>query len=61
MEICYIFANNPTCTKHFLGNNDEKIQKWLQKHHGCELSLGWKDDHLDNLWETGYTVDDLKI
>lgn len=58
-EIKTIFVSNPSCTSHFLSERDRQIQAWLTKHYGCELTLGWRDDHLDALWEEGYLNGDL--
>ena len=59
MEVKIIFVSNPSCTASLLGHKDTEIQAWLTKHYGCELTLGWRDDHLDALWERGYTNKDL--
>lgn len=54
-------VNNPLCTAAYLGQHNEEISEWLLKHYGCELTLGWRDDHLDQLWEQGYTNADLDL
>lgn len=59
-EIKTFFVSNPSVTAHYLGERDEEIQTWFSKHHGCELTLGWRDDHLDKLWDEGYTNADLR-
>lgn len=48
-------VSNPACTGVLLGDKSTAIQGWLTEHGGCELRLGWRDDHLDFLWENGYT------
>jgi hypothetical protein len=58
-EVRYIFCTNPSVTAFFFSDKDEEIQGWLSKHNGCELTLGWRDDHLDSLWDEGYTSKDL--
>lgn len=57
-ELCEVMVNNPICSAHYLGPYSRQIQEWLTKHYGCELTLGWRDDHLDDLWERGYTNKD---
>lgn len=59
MEVKKFYVNNPNCTQVYLGEKSEEIQTWFSKHYGCELELGWRDDHLDKLWEEGYTNKDL--
>ena len=59
MEVKKFFVNNPSCTAVYLSDKDEEIQTWFMKHYGCELTMGWRDDHLDKLWEEGYTNQDL--
>jgi len=59
MEVCRVMVNNPKCTAAYLGDYNRQISKWLIKHYGCELTLGWRDDHLDALWPQGYEVKDL--
>ena len=60
-EVKYFFVSNPEATYHILGDEDKtiSIQEWFSKHYGCELTMGWRDDHLDALWEEGYTNKDL--
>lgn len=57
-EVKIILVSNPTCSTAYL--DDREVQGWLEKHGGCELTLGWRDDHLDKLWEEGYTNKDLR-
>ena len=59
MEVKTFFVNNPGCTAHYLNDKDEEVQTWFTKHYGCELTLGWRDDHLEQLWNEGYTNKDL--
>jgi hypothetical protein len=54
------FVNNPSTTAHYLSDKDVEIQAWFSKHYGCELTMGWRDDHLDKLWDEGYENRDLK-
>ena len=61
MEAKYIFVNNPTTTAAYLSEHDIEIYRWLQKHDQCELTLGWRDDHLDALWPQGYINSDLRF
>lgn len=58
-EAKHIFVNNPSVTEFYLSDWDKDIQAWLEKHSGCELTLGWRDDHLDKLWEEGYLNKDM--
>lgn len=58
-EVKTFFCGNPSTTAFYLAEKDEEIQGWLSRHYGCELTLGWRDDHLDNLWERGYLNKDL--
>lgn len=62
MEVAHVMVNNPICTMAYLGDEEKSAQigLFLIRHYGCELSLGWRDDHLDKLWEEGYTNADLK-
>lgn len=57
-EAIDLFVNNPTCTKHYLSDNDAKIQAWLTRHYGCELRMVWRDGQMDKLWEDGYERDE---
>lgn len=59
MEVKTFFCTNPGVTGAYLGEKDEEIQAWLTKHYGCELTMGWRDDHLDDLWSRGYVNKDL--
>jgi hypothetical protein len=58
-EATDIFVSNPSCTEHYLSENDIAIQAWLEKHYSCELRLIWRDLQLDKLWEEGYVRDVL--
>jgi hypothetical protein len=62
-EVKYVMVNNPTYSVLMLGDTEEKndeVHQWLAKHYGCELTLGWRDDHLDQLWDEGYINKDLR-
>lgn len=61
MEVKKFFVNDPIRTNLLLGTEDKstEIKQWFLRHYGCELTLGWRDDHLDQLWEEGYTNKDL--
>jgi hypothetical protein len=59
-EVQNFFVNNPSTTAHYLSDKDVEIQAWFSKHYGCELTMGWRDDHLDKLWDEGYENRDLK-
>lgn len=59
MEAKNIFVNDPHRTEWLLGDVSTDIKRFMLKHYGCELTLGWRDDHLDQLWEEGYTSNDL--
>ena len=59
MEVRNVMVSNPTCSAVLLEDKSQDIQQWLEKHYGCELTLGWRDDHLDKLWEEGYVNKDL--
>lgn len=59
-ELKKFFCTNPSVTSAYLSHKDEEIQVWFSKHYGCELKLGWRDDHLDKLWEMGYNYKDLQ-
>lgn len=68
-EAKHFFVNDPIRSMRYFGRPgsapDEypeatAIKQWFQKHYGCELTLGWRDDHLDQLWAEGYTNDDLQ-
>jgi hypothetical protein len=54
-------VNNPIASASYLGAKSGNIQAWLTKHYACELTLGWRDDHLDQLWDEGYTNADLRM
>lgn len=58
-EVKTFFCTNPSVTSAYLSDKDAEIQKWFSKHYGCELTMGWRDDHLDKLWDEGYTGKDL--
>ena len=62
MEIQTFFVNNPNVTSSYLGDEEDnkRIGAWFQKHYGCELKMGWRDDHMDALWEKGYSNGDLR-
>ena len=62
MEVKKFFVNDPLRTHWLLGDEEKstEIKQWFIKHYGCELTLGWRDDHLDQLWEEGYENKDLK-
>jgi len=60
MEAKIFFVSNPNVTYDYLGNKSEEIQKFFSRHYGCELTLGWRDDHYDKLWEEGYMNSDLR-
>jgi hypothetical protein len=49
------FCTNPSVTAAYMAHRDEEIQVWFSKHYGCELTMGWRDDHLDAVIEAGYT------
>jgi hypothetical protein len=61
MEVKYFFINDPIYTHVMFGDQDKstEIKQWFIKHYGCELTLGWRDDHLDELWDEGYENKDL--
>jgi hypothetical protein len=50
----HIFVTNPICTKDLLEDESLKIQKFMEKHYGCELSLIWRDDQIDKLFDEGW-------
>lgn len=60
-EVKTFFANDPIRTHLLLGDEEKstEIKQWFQKHYGCELTLGWRDEHLDQLWSEGYVNKDL--
>jgi hypothetical protein len=62
-EVKYFFVNDPIYTYKLFGEEKKatEIKQFFQKHYGCELVLGWRDDHLDQLWEEGYMNKDLKF
>lgn len=60
MEVKYFFVDSPAYSAKMFQDKNEEIYAWFQKHYGCELTLGWRDDHLDALWEQGYTNNDLR-
>lgn len=53
-EATHVMVNNPNCTQSYLGDESRQIQQWLTKHYGCELRLIWRDDQLDELWDSGW-------
>lgn len=58
-EIKRFFCTNPSVTAHYLSDKDEEIQNWFTRHYGCNITLHWRDDHLDALWNEGYTNKDI--
>jgi len=61
-EVKTFFVNNVICTSHYLGEESKSnsIGEFFVRHYGCELTMGWRDDHLDQLWEEGYLNKDLE-
>lgn len=57
MEVAHIMVKSLSYSLHVL--SDQRVFDFMRKHYGCELTLGWRDDHLDKLWEEGYTGKDL--
>lgn len=55
-EMIDIFVNNVTCTAHYLMENDEMINIWLQLHYGCNMRLIHHDQDLDYCFNSGYTM-----
>jgi len=61
-EAINFFVNDPCYTYVMFGGPDDdgnysestRIKQWFQKHYGCELKLGWRDDHLDEMWDDGW-------
>jgi hypothetical protein len=68
-EVKKFFVNDPIRTVGYFDYFDPvekhypkatEVKQWFIKHYGCELTLGWRDDHLDQLWDEGYTNADLQ-
>lgn len=68
-EVKKFFVNDPLRSAKYFANQDTAtgeypeataIKQWFIKHYGCELTLGWRDDHLNQLWDEGYTNADLQ-
>lgn len=57
METAHVMVKSPYHTLRFLSN--PRVFYFLQRHYGCELTLIWRDDQLDKLWDAGYTNADL--
>ncbi len=56
-EAMTIYVSNPGCTAHYLGDYDEHIQAFLERHYGCTIRLVHLDLDLDKLWGN-YTIFD---
>jgi hypothetical protein len=59
-EVKTFFVKNPIYSAGMFEKQSSDIGLWFEKHYGCELTLGWRDDHLDQLWKEGYTNEDLR-
>lgn len=58
METAHVMVKSPYHTLRFLSN--ARVFYFLQRHLGCELTLVWRDDQMDKLWEAGYNNSDLR-
>lgn len=56
-----IMVSNPSCSAHYLGNQDAEIQAWLEKHSGCRLILAHSDDDFDWIYANGFAILDSPI
>jgi hypothetical protein len=53
-EMIDIFVNNVATTHHYLLDNDDDINTWLQLHYGCKLRLIHSDIDLDECFNNKY-------
>jgi hypothetical protein len=54
-EMIDIFVNNVATTHHYLLDNDDDINTWLQLHYGCKLRLIHLDTDLDECFNNKYS------
>ena len=59
-EACHILVSNPSCSASYLSKYDEQIQKWLEKHYGCNLRLIHQDDEIDFILKNKYYIEDYR-
>jgi hypothetical protein len=52
----HVFVSNPGCTAAYLGEKDREIQAFMEKHYGCSLELIWRDDQLDDIFNSGWKI-----
>ena len=60
-EMADVMVNNPLTTAAYLGDYNRDISEWLSAHYGCELRLVWRDDQLDDLWDTHIDMSKLYV